>query len=51
MPWENSPHGLLKHIVNEGMNTRAETVDAYMQVIPPGSHSGSTASSPSRLST
>ena len=40
MPWENSPHGLLKHIVNEGMNTRAETVDAYMQVIPPGSKSG-----------
>jgi quercetin dioxygenase-like cupin family protein len=40
MPWENAPHGLLKHIVNEGMNTRAETVDAYMQVIPPGSRSG-----------
>jgi quercetin dioxygenase-like cupin family protein len=40
MPWENSPHGLLKHIVNEGMNTRAETVDAYMQIIPPGSRSG-----------
>ncbi len=40
MPWENSPHGLLKHIVNEGMNTRAETVDAYMQIIPPGGHSG-----------
>ena len=40
MPWENSPHGLLKHIVNEGMNTRAETVDAYMQIIPPGSKSG-----------
>jgi quercetin dioxygenase-like cupin family protein len=40
MPWENSPHGLLKHIVNEGMNTRAETVDAYMQVLPPGSRSG-----------
>ena len=40
MRWENSPHGLLKHIVNEGMNTRAETVDAYMQVIPPGSKSG-----------
>jgi quercetin dioxygenase-like cupin family protein len=40
MLWENSPHGLLKHIVNEGMNTRAETVDAYMQVIPPGSKSG-----------
>jgi quercetin dioxygenase-like cupin family protein len=40
MPWENAPDGLLKHIVNEGMNTRAETVDAYMQVIPPGSRSG-----------
>ena len=40
MPWENSPHGLLKHLVNEEMNTRAETVDAYMQVIPPGSRSG-----------
>ncbi len=40
LPWENSPHGLLKHLVNEEMNTRAETVDAYMQIIPPGSHSG-----------
>lgn len=40
LPWENSPHGLLKHIVNESMNTRCETVDAYMQIIPPGSKSG-----------
>lgn len=40
LPWENSRHGLLKHIVNESMNTRAETVDAYMQIIPPGSRSG-----------
>jgi quercetin dioxygenase-like cupin family protein len=40
LPWENSPHGLLKHLVNEEMNTRAETVDAYMQIIPPGSRSG-----------
>lgn len=40
LPWENSPHGLLKHLVNESMNTRAETVDAYMQIIPPGSRSG-----------
>ena len=40
LPWENSPHGLLKHLVNEEMNTRAETVDAYMQIIPPGSKSG-----------
>jgi len=40
LPWENSPHGLLKHIVNESMNARCETVDAYMQIIPPGSKSG-----------
>lgn len=40
LPWENSPHGLLKHLVNEEMDTRCETVDAYMQIIPPGSHSG-----------
>ena len=40
MPWENSPHGLLKHLVNDKMNTRVETVDAYMQIIPPGSRSG-----------
>jgi len=26
--------------LNESMNTRIETVDAYMQVIPPGSKSG-----------
>src|SRR5579884_2110294 len=40
LPWENSPHGLLKHLVNESMNARCETVDAYMQIIPPGSRSG-----------
>jgi quercetin dioxygenase-like cupin family protein len=40
MPWEMSRQGLLKHLLNEQMNTRMETVDAYMQVIPPGSHSG-----------
>jgi quercetin dioxygenase-like cupin family protein len=40
MPWEMSPQGLLKHLINEAMNTRMETVDAYMQVIPPGSRSG-----------
>jgi uncharacterized RmlC-like cupin family protein len=39
-PWENAPHGLIKHLVNEEMGTRAETVDAYMLVIPPGSKSG-----------
>jgi gentisate 1,2-dioxygenase len=40
MPWEMSRQGLLKHLVNEAMNTRLETVDAYMQIIPPGSRSG-----------
>src|SRR5688572_28547496 len=40
MPWEMSRQGLLKHLLNEGMNTRMETVDAYMLVIPPGSRSG-----------
>lgn len=40
MPWEMSRQGLLKHLLNEAMNTRMETVDAYMQIIPPGSRSG-----------
>lgn len=40
MPWELSRQGLLKHLLNEAMNTRMETVDAYMQIIPPGSRSG-----------
>ena len=40
MPWELSPHGLLKHMVNESLETRAETIDIYMQVIPQGSRSG-----------
>jgi quercetin dioxygenase-like cupin family protein len=40
MPWEMARQGLLKHLLNEAMNTRMETVDAYMQVIPPGSRSG-----------
>ena len=40
MPWEMSQQGLLKHLINESMNTRMETVDAYMQIIPPGSKSG-----------
>src|SRR5437762_3579882 len=40
MPWEMARQGLLKHLLNEGMNTRMETVDAYMQILPPGSRSG-----------
>ncbi len=30
----------MKHLLNAQMNTRMETVDAYMQVIPPASCSG-----------
>lgn len=40
MPWEMSRQGLLKHMINEGMNTRIETMDVYMQIVPPGSKSG-----------
>ncbi len=40
MPWEVSPQGILKHVVNEKMGTRVETVDICMQVVPPGSRSG-----------
>ena len=40
MPWEMSRQGLLKHLLNEQMTTRMETVDAYMQIIPPASRSG-----------
>jgi quercetin dioxygenase-like cupin family protein len=40
MPWEMSRQGILKHLINEDMNTRMETVDAYMQIIPAGSRSG-----------
>ncbi len=40
MPWEMARQGLLKHLLNEQMNTRMESVDAYMQIIPPGSRSG-----------
>jgi quercetin dioxygenase-like cupin family protein len=40
MPWEMSRQGILKHLLNAAMNTRMETVDAFMLIIPPGSRSG-----------
>lgn len=40
MPWEMSRQGLLKHLLNEDLDTRMETVDAYLQIIPAGSRSG-----------
>ncbi len=40
MPWEMARQGLIKHLINDTMNARAETVDIYMQIIPGGSRSG-----------
>jgi quercetin dioxygenase-like cupin family protein len=40
MPWENSRQGTMKHLFNEKMDVQIESVDAYMQLIPPGSRSG-----------
>jgi uncharacterized RmlC-like cupin family protein len=40
MPFENSPDGLIKHIVNERMGTREMCVEAYMQFLPPNGRSG-----------
>jgi gentisate 1,2-dioxygenase len=40
MPFENSPHGILKHLVHEKMNTVENCVDIYMQFIPGGQASG-----------
>jgi quercetin dioxygenase-like cupin family protein len=40
MPWEMSRQGILKHLLNSEMNVRYESIDAYMQIIPPGSKSG-----------
>ena len=40
MPWETCSQGILKHLINDKMNTRAETIDLCMQLIPEGSRSG-----------
>jgi quercetin dioxygenase-like cupin family protein len=40
MPWEDSPQGKLKHVVNEKMNTRECALDMYQQFIEPGGCSG-----------
>jgi len=40
MPWENSRQGIMKHLFNEKMDVQVESIDAYMQFIPPGSRSG-----------
>ncbi|HVB04968.1 MAG TPA: hypothetical protein VNF07_01805 [Acidimicrobiales bacterium] len=38
--WEQSPQGLLKHLVNDQMGTREFALDMYLQVIEAGEHSG-----------
>ena len=40
MPLERSPDGLIKHIINERMNTKECCLDIYMQFLPPGGASG-----------
>ena len=40
MPMERSPDGLVKHIINERMNTKECCLDIYMQFLPPGQASG-----------
>ena len=40
MPYENSPDGLIKHVINERMDTKEMCLDIYMQFLPPGKASG-----------
>jgi len=40
MPLEKSPDGLIKHIINERMDTKECCIDMYMQLLPPGEASG-----------
>ena len=39
-PWEDSRQGRLKHLVNEKIDARIHTLDAYIQDLPPGGRSG-----------
>ena len=40
MPWEQSPQGLIKHVINEELFTKEFALDMYIQVIEPGKGSG-----------
>lgn len=40
MPFERSRQGLIKHIINEKMNTKEYCLDIYMQFLPGGKASG-----------
>jgi quercetin dioxygenase-like cupin family protein len=40
MPFERSPDGLIKHLLNADMNTREKCVEGYMQFLPQNGRSG-----------
>ncbi|MDF1553647.1 MAG: cupin domain-containing protein [Deferrisomatales bacterium] len=40
MPWEDSPHGKLKHIIHEKMNTRECALDMYQLFLDGAGRSG-----------
>jgi len=40
MPWEDSPDGRIKHVINEKMNTKECALDLYMQFLEPDGRSG-----------
>lgn len=40
MPFERSPDGLIKHIVNKEMETKECCIDSYMHFLEPGQASG-----------
>lgn len=40
MPLERSPDGLIRHIVNEDLDTKESCIDAYLQYLPAGKASG-----------
>lgn len=42
MPMERTADGLIKHIINEGMNTKECCIDIYMQFIPANGATGTT---------
>ncbi len=40
MPWEDSRHGRMKHLVNEKTDCPIKAVNMYLMVLPPGGSSG-----------
>jgi quercetin dioxygenase-like cupin family protein len=38
--WEDSPHGLLRHIAHPKLNSNVHDIDAYIQELPPDGRSG-----------